>query len=73
MVLSPFSVIRDVFMASEEVKEGGRGGSRAWPSAEGFAVGLTLPGGSLAGKEEYGGRQGVRHTGGKKLRRKLIK
>lgn len=51
MVLSPFSVIRDVFMASEEVKEGGRGGSRAWLSAEGFAVGLTLPGAHLQARK----------------------
>lgn len=38
--------------------EEGMGESGAWPSAEGLAVGLALPGGSLAGKEECGGRQG---------------
>lgn len=51
---------------------------RTWPSAEGLTVGLALRGGSLAGKEEYGGRnghigRGCLCTGGKILRKKLIK
>lgn len=38
-------------MGSEGVKEAGMGESRVWPSAEGLAVGLALPGAHLQARK----------------------
>lgn len=58
-------------------RKGGMGENRLWLSAEGLAVGLALPGARLQARksmEEDGGYwRGCSCTGGKKLRRKLIK